>query len=305
MKQNRLRRLRDLALVILLLVVATTVGAIFHHLGFHKTNVVVVYIFSVLLIARFTKGYFCGILASVISLLLFNWFFTEPYFTFKVNDMTYIITFGIMTLTAIFTSALTTKAKQAAEEERERENESNALYQMTNHLTDAEGVEAIAEITVRSVSEVLGCAATAGGIKRSRVYLTLRLCALQIKRKISPNSKIESPEYVKATGKTPIDKEVAEDTTGFVMAYLLIYVVGSLAMTVTAGCTLTEAMFDFASSLSTVGLSIGITGPTTNDATLIVEMIGMLLGRLEIFIVVIGFTFGFGKLKSLCRRRTR
>lgn len=110
---------------------------------------------------------------------------------------------------------------------------------------------------------------------------------------------------MKATGKTPIDKEVAEDTTGFVMEYLLIYVVGSLAMTVTAGCTLTEAMFDFASSLSTVGLSIGITGPTTNDATLIVEMIGMLLGRLEIFIVVIGFTFGFGKLKSLCRRRTR
>ena len=73
--------------------------------------------------------------------------------------MTYIITFGIMTLTAIFTSALTTKAKQAAEEARERENESNALYQMTNHLTDAEGVEAIAEITVRSVSEVLGCSA--------------------------------------------------------------------------------------------------------------------------------------------------
>ena len=75
-------------------------------------------------------------------------------------------------------------------------------------------------------------------------------------------------------------------------------------MTVTADCTLTEAMFDFASALSTVGLSIGITGPMTNDATLIVEMIGMLLGRLEIFIVVIGFTFGFGRLKDmLCRKK--
>lgn len=62
---------------------------------------------------------------------------------------------------------------------------------------------------------------------------------------------------------------------------------------------------DFASSLSTVGLSIGITGPATNDATLVVEMIGMLLGRLEIFIVVVGFTFGFGKLKSLFKRKNR
>ena len=74
-------------------------------------------------------------------------------------------------------------------------------------------------------------------------------------------------------------------------------------MTVTADCTLMEAMFDFASSLSTVGLSIGITGPMTNNATLIVEMIGMLLGRLEIFIVVVGFTFGFGMLKDMFRRK--
>lgn len=58
-------------------------------------------------------------------------------------------------------------------------------------------------------------------------------------------------------------------------------------------------MFDFASSLSMVGLSIGISNPTTNDATLIVEMAGMLLGRLEIFIILIGITFGFKNLKSI------
>lgn len=157
MKSKKLRMLRDLGLVILLLSLATAAGSLFQHLEFHKTNVVVVYIFSVLLIARFTKGYLWGIIASGISLLLFNWFFTEPYFTLKVNDMTYIITFAIMTLTAIFTSALTTKAKQSAEQAREREHESNTLYRMTNHLTDAESVEAVAQITVRSVSEVLGC----------------------------------------------------------------------------------------------------------------------------------------------------
>lgn len=148
-----------------------------------------------------------------------------------------------------------------------------------------------------------GIGSTAGGIKISRVYLMLRLCALQIKKKLSPDRNVEAPHYVKASGKTPIDQDLADDTTGFVMAYLVIYVIGSLVMTVTADCTLMEAMFDFASSLSTVGLSIGITGPMTNDATLIVEMIGMLLGRLEIFIVVVGFTFGFGMLKNVFRRK--
>lgn len=148
-----------------------------------------------------------------------------------------------------------------------------------------------------------GIGSTAGGIKISRVYLMLRLCALQIKKKLSPDRNVEAPHYVKASGKTPIDRELADDTTGFVMAYLVIYITGSLVMTVTADCTLMEAMFDFASSLSTVGLSIGITGPMTNNATLIVEMIGMLLGRLEIFIVVVGFIFGFGMLKDMFRRK--
>lgn len=157
MEKKKLNIFCNLGLVVLLLALATGIGAAFQHLEFHEANVVVVYIFSVLLIARFTNGYFYGITASVIALLLFNWFFTDPYFTLKVNDMTYLITFAIMALTAVFTSALTTKAKKSAEDARERENESNALYQMTNHLTDAEDTETVASITVRSVSEVLGC----------------------------------------------------------------------------------------------------------------------------------------------------
>ena len=69
--------------------------------------------------------------------------------------MTYFITFAIMTFTSIMTSTLTTKEKQAAAEAHEREYESNALYQMTNHLSDAEDASAIAEITVKASSDVL------------------------------------------------------------------------------------------------------------------------------------------------------
>ncbi len=126
-------------------------------LDFHETNIVVVLIFSVLLISRMTRGYAYGICSAVISLLLFNWFFTKPYYTLKVNDMTYVITFAIMTFTSIMTSALTTKEKEAAAEAHEREYESNALYQMTNHLTDAEDASAIAEITVKTSSDILNC----------------------------------------------------------------------------------------------------------------------------------------------------
>ena len=72
-----------------------------------------------------------------------------------------------------------------------------------------------------------------------------------------------------------------------------------------AGSGLEKAMFEFASALGTVGLSIGLTGPTTNNATLIVEMIGMILGRLEIFIVLTGAYYGLQEIKSLGRRLFR
>ena len=146
---------------------------------------------------------------------------------------------------------------------------------------------------------------TSGGIKLSRIYIMLRHCGIEIRRKLNPDSYVESPHYVKPSGKTPIDRELTDDTAGYITAYMVIYIVGTLLMTVTAGCTLTEAMFDFASCLSTVGFTLGVTGPATNAPTMIVEMIGMILGRLEIFIVIIGFTFGFGMLKSLIRKKNR
>lgn len=148
-----------------------------------------------------------------------------------------------------------------------------------------------------------GIGSTAGGIKLSRVYLLFRMAGTNIKRRLSPARNIEAPQYMKASGKEPIDQDLIDDTTGFFFSYLVIYVIGTLALTVTADCSLMEAMFDFASSLSTVGLSIGITNPTTAPAALIVEMIGMLLGRLEIFIVLIGITFGFHMLKNRMTKR--
>lgn len=144
-----------------------------------------------------------------------------------------------------------------------------------------------------------GMGSTAGGIKLSRVYLMLRLAGLNVRRRLTPSRNVESPYYRKAQGKTPIDASLAADTTGFVVSYLCLFVVGSLLITQTAGCSLVDGMFEFSSALGTVGLSIGVTGPTSNAATLIVEMFGMIMGRLEIFIVLIGIYSGWKALHKV------
>lgn len=152
--------LRDLLITIALVAAATALGGFFHVMDLQQTNVAVAYILSVVLTARMTQGYLNGILASILSVLAFNWFFAEPLYTLKVNDANYWITFAIMAAAACLTSAVTTKFKQAAEEAREKEAESNALYQMTNHLTDAEDPDAIAGIMIQTVQELLHCSAS-------------------------------------------------------------------------------------------------------------------------------------------------
>lgn len=157
--RKRERRTADIIKAMGWIALATLTGSIFRHLNFPETNIVVVYILSVLLAARFTKGYAVGIVAAVTATCLFNYFFAEPYLTLTVNDPTYFITFFIMTLTSITTSALTSKVKQTALEAREKEMESSALYKIMNYLTDAADISEIAGITVKTVSENMNCGA--------------------------------------------------------------------------------------------------------------------------------------------------
>ncbi|MGM9902564.1 hypothetical protein A5844_000937 [Enterococcus sp. 10A9_DIV0425] len=138
-----------------------------------------------------------------------------------------------------------------------------------------------------------GMGSTAGGIKLSRVYILMRLAVHNLKKKIAPTRKVETPYYMKAQGKTPIDTAVASEITGFFLTYLAIFAVGTLILAFSADHSLLEAGFEFASAFGTVGLSVGVTSATSSGVTLITLIGAMILGRLEIFIVLIGLYSGW------------
>ena len=138
---------------------------------------------------------------------------------------------------------------------------------------------------------------TAGGIKLSRTYLLLRITWINMKKRLSPTRSVRAENYYRFQGKTPIDHSVVIDIFGFTVCYMLVLIVGTLLVTLTEGCTVFDAMFEFTSALGTVGISNGLTNPGTNAATLFIEMAGMLLGRLEITIVFVGIYTGIAKAK--------
>ncbi|MEA4895361.1 MAG: DUF4118 domain-containing protein [Oscillospiraceae bacterium] len=151
--------LRYVLITVAMITTATGIGWAFRSIGFPETNIVIVYLLSILMTARLTRGYVYGIVASVIATGAFNYFFTKPYFTLSVNDPTYLITFAIMTVTAFITSALTSKVKQNALEAQEKEAETSALFHLTNRLTDATDISDIASIATDTISGIMNCRA--------------------------------------------------------------------------------------------------------------------------------------------------
>ena len=130
-------------------------GLVFRQLGFPETNVVLLYLLAVLLTAWITRGYACGVLASLAATLVFNYFFTAPYWSLSVDDPSYWITFVIMTITAFITSALTSKAKLNAQNALQREQEIKTMYALSRRLNEEIDIRQIARLAAEVLAGVL------------------------------------------------------------------------------------------------------------------------------------------------------
>ena len=111
--------LRDMGRSALVLLAATLIGFLFYALGFTEANIIAVYLFAVLVCSVITTGPLCGLLASAVSVLVFNFFFTVPRFTFRFSDPNYLVTMPIMLMVALLTGSLTTQLKNNIREKEE------------------------------------------------------------------------------------------------------------------------------------------------------------------------------------------
>jgi two-component system sensor histidine kinase KdpD len=117
------------------------------------TNLVMVYLLGVLLVAaRFGRG--PSLLASVMSVAAFDFFFVPPHFTFAVADTQYLVTFAVMLAVALVISDLATRIRAQADASRERERRTAALYAMSRDLGRAGSVTDVLAASGRHIGDV-------------------------------------------------------------------------------------------------------------------------------------------------------
>ena len=104
-KPTPARNARDLLCTLLLMVVATLVGFVFHAFDM-EACIVITYVLAVLCASLLTVGRVHCLFASAVSVLLYNYLFTTPRFSLTAWGTAYPATFAVMFVVGFVASAV-------------------------------------------------------------------------------------------------------------------------------------------------------------------------------------------------------
>ena len=117
-----------------------------------------IYVLAVVVIARRTDGYLCGLLASAVSVLAVNFAFTKPYLAFNLSLSGYPLTFSCMLGVSMIVSTLTSRLKQQEKERYARQAEemrANLLRAVSHDLrTPLTSIQGAATILSEQIDEM-------------------------------------------------------------------------------------------------------------------------------------------------------
>ena len=142
---------------ILLIITVSIIGNLFQP-SIVQTNLVMLYILVVVLTAV-KWGKWPSLVASVLSVLIFDIFFVTPYYTLKVNDPEFIIAFVTLFSVGIVTSTLALKSKQQAETAIKREAQTLLLYNLSKDIGNINEIELLLNKAAANVGKTFNAEA--------------------------------------------------------------------------------------------------------------------------------------------------
>jgi two-component system sensor histidine kinase KdpD len=128
-------------------------GALFHRYHLAEANLVMVFLLGVVVVAnRFGRG--PAVVCAIANVLVFDFFFVQPYFSFAVSDAEYLFTFAVMLGIGVLISVLTVRIREQLNASRQLEARTAALFRLTKQLGELSGSEFLAQSAGRQLQEM-------------------------------------------------------------------------------------------------------------------------------------------------------
>ena len=119
---------------------------------FELSDPALVFLTGVLFTAVFS-GLGPSIMAAVASLLVYDFFFVQPVYTFTVTKPQDVLSLLVFLVVAVLTSNLMTRIRNQADAARRREARTDALYAFSRQLAAAVGIDDLLPVIARHIAE--------------------------------------------------------------------------------------------------------------------------------------------------------
>lgn len=138
-----------------IMLITSLFSFLLHGLGIGKENILMLFIVGVLLSAYCTNGYQYGVIASIVSVMVFNYLFTEPVRTFSISNQDDVILLLFFLVAALISSNLTVRFRSQAEVARKNEQLAEQLTMEQERIKFAMEKEQMRSNLLRSISHDL------------------------------------------------------------------------------------------------------------------------------------------------------
>ncbi len=145
----------DLLKTLLILFLASCIGGVFDYVGFEEANIITVYVLGVLVTSVVTRNRIYSLCSSVVSVLVFNFLFTDPRLSLQAYDKGYPVTFFVMFVAAFLTSSLAAKLKEHARQSALAAYRNKILFDVNQSLQQAKDRSEIISSTALHLNRLL------------------------------------------------------------------------------------------------------------------------------------------------------
>lgn len=125
----------------------------------NPVNLVMLYLLGVVLVAS-RYGREASSWAAILGALSFDFFLVEPYYSFAITDIQYVITFFVLLITGLVISAKTSQLAAQSSYFKTKEQNTSALYSVARELASIRGQDNMLHVIRRHVEESFDGVAT-------------------------------------------------------------------------------------------------------------------------------------------------
>ncbi len=139
--------------------VAVILGSLFGFLFqdiLGEVNLLFLMLLPVVLIAIFL-GRGPSIFAAVLSVIIFDFLFVEPYFTFAVSDVKYFLSFLMFIAFVFEISNLASNLRYKVQQLQQSESRNTTLYELSQDLVAARSIDQVLHMMIRRTRQIFPC----------------------------------------------------------------------------------------------------------------------------------------------------